>query len=132
MNIDNIPVLDLKFLRRISFKRTFSYSRTNGSGTIIGPVDFTGKEVVAEFTGAIQNGTLVLSSNDAGPTAKGSQLILTDEANALFEFNLTADELATPVAQDGDWLLYYRDGANAIPLARGHIQFVPVVTGGSI
>jgi hypothetical protein len=131
MNLDNIPIIDLKFLKRISFRRTFTYNQIDADGNIIGPIDLTGKEVVAEFIGAIQTGTLKLSSNDPA-TPKGSQLTVTDAANAHFEFKLTGNELSSPVGQDGDWLLYVKDGPDAEALARGHIQFETITTGGTL
>jgi hypothetical protein len=126
-----IPVYDLQIVKGINYEMSFQLAlgivNNDGTYTITGPLDLTGK-VIRVIVEGIFSSTFVLNS-DTGPTANGSEINITDAPEGLFNFKLTGTELDAIRETDGKWRMLLIDGLNVDMIVYGSVLEVDLYAG---
>lgn len=128
MRIEDVPVLDLQFLRGVSFSLGFRVVEKDEAGEVIGAFDLSDWTVEVTFT-KVFGADLVVTSEES--TDLDSAVTMDDPTTGQFDLTLTRQELSDPNTLDGDYRILLVNGPTAEPILRGHVQFVPFTTGGS-
>lgn len=130
--IDATPTYDLALYKGIAKTLTFTCTRKDESGNVLGPFDLTGYELILIVRDIYK--TDLNLSNLSSPDANGSYInVIGDPTLGKFTFRLssiTNDGILSPI---GDWQIKRRSGPGTDELfLKGTVTVIPLRVGGEI